>query len=370
MALSFLVTSRCTLRCKHCFYHKASGTADEELTFDEYERLSRSLDDFLVGLFCGGEPFMRRDLSEIVTMLRRNNDVPLAGAATNGQLTSSILRQTEAILEADPTKPFNLSFSLDGFRGIHDLVRGAGTFDRAVRTYREVKRLASRYPNLVLSTTTVVTTVNQRKVPSFLRWVARELSPAASSVLLVRQSPRAGDYLKQVEPACYREALNAALACTARGSVWGAHQPHVRFLSTVADAVHRTMESGERSFHCYAGVHGAVVDYKGDVSACEVLAEEHPCGIAGNLREHDMDFGALWNGASAARMRRLVNAHASCASCTHETMGLIPSLAFPPNRLGYVMGGRRPRPRRRRAADVAASILRSVCSLRVEEVVA
>ena len=370
MALSFLVTSRCTLRCKHCFYHRASGKADEELTFDEYERLSRSLDTFLVGLFCGGEPFMRRDLSQIITMLRRNNHVPLAGAATNGQLTSSVLRQTEEILEADPTKPFNLSFSLDGFQGTHDLVRGPGTFDRAVRTYREVKKLASRYPNLVLSTTTVITTLNQHKVPAFLRWVSRELAPAASSVLLVRQSPRGGDCLKNVDPSCYREALNTALSCTARGSVWGAQQPHVRFLSIMGDAVSRTMESGERSFHCYAGLHGAVVDYRGDVSACEVLAEEHPCGTAGNLRDHDMDFGSLWNGAAAARMRRLVNSHGSCASCTHETMGLIPSLAFPPNRLGYVMGGRAPRPRHRRAADIAASLLRSVRALGLEEVVA
>ena len=67
--LIFFVTSHCHLRCKHCFYHETLDRRGEgELTFDEYERLSEGLDDFLVGLFCGGEPFMRKNLAEIVRL--------------------------------------------------------------------------------------------------------------------------------------------------------------------------------------------------------------------------------------------------------------------------------------------------------------
>jgi len=52
-----------------------------------------------------------------------------------------------------------------------------------------------------------------------------------------------------------------------------------------------------------------------------------------------MDFGALWQSESAGRIRDLVNCHPACRACTHETMGLVPSLLFPPNALGHVFGG-------------------------------
>jgi radical SAM protein with 4Fe4S-binding SPASM domain len=112
----------------------------------------------------------------------------------------------------------------------------------------------------------------------------------------------------------------------------------------MGDLIHRTMTTGPRSFHCYAGTHGAVIDPRGEVNACEVLSERY--GAMGDLREHDMDFQALWSSERAERVRSLVNNHPACRSCTHETMGYVPSLVFPPNRLGYLLGGRA----RRRAA--------------------
>ena len=41
-----------------------------ELSFDEYCVLSRSLDRFIVVLFCGGESYFCSDLGEIISMLR------------------------------------------------------------------------------------------------------------------------------------------------------------------------------------------------------------------------------------------------------------------------------------------------------------
>jgi radical SAM protein with 4Fe4S-binding SPASM domain len=115
--------------------------------------------------------------------------------------------------------------------------------------------------------------------------------------------------------------------------------PYAVFAAAMADAVHSTMLSKRRAFHCFAGTHGAIVDYKGDVSACEVLMEDPEHKRIGNLVDYDMNFGELWNSPEAQRTRRLVNCHRACQSCTHETMGLVPSLLFAPNKLGFVFGG-------------------------------
>ncbi|MFH1434153.1 MAG: radical SAM protein [Pseudomonadota bacterium] len=336
LAISFLVTSRCTLECKHCFYHreKEPENAAGELTLDQYEKLSAGLDDFLIGIFCGGEPFMRSDLADIVTLMQRGNGCLVSGTSTNGQLTSSILHQTEKICVSDPNKLFCLSFSIDGFEDVHDRIRGRGSFDRALRSWKELKQLARHYPNLILALTTVVSTLNQDSVTEFLKWAAAKLGPDEISVMLVRQSPRAGNAIKRVDPVRYLEAQQEVMSLGSRRSLLKIISPHAAFMKAVSDTIHRTMLSGKRGFHCHAGTHGAVINHRGDVNACEVLAADPACGSMGNLKSHDMNFQAIWNGKEALRIRRFVNRCEACAACTHETMGFIPSMLFAPNKPG------------------------------------
>ncbi len=331
--LSFLVTARCTLRCKHCFYHYAERNADSELTLEEYRQLATSLDDFALGLFCGGEPFMRPDLAEIIDCFRQENGMLIALASTNGQATSAIVQQSERILTSHPRRPFILSLSIDGFEEQHDANRGAGTFEQALASWREFQRLARHHDNLVLMVTSVVSSLNQQVAPQFLRWLWSELTPDNVAVLLVRQHPRAGSELRQVDPQRYRAAQVEALRPLYRSRLWWLDHPELLVLNTTAQGVHRTMTTGQRSFRCHAGRHGAVVDPLGQVHACEALAEHAEVGTMGSLRSVGMDFNSLWSSAEADRVRSSVGRHHSCASCTHETMGYLPSLLFAGNRL-------------------------------------
>ncbi|MBW2454400.1 MAG: radical SAM protein [Deltaproteobacteria bacterium] len=333
--LSFLVTARCQLRCQHCFYHHASddpATADE-LTFDEYRQLSGSLDDFAVGLFCGGEPFLRADLAEIVHLFREQNDLLVALCSTNGQASAAVIEQSEQILTRHPNRPFVLSVSLDGFEEQHDASRGPNTYRRALRTWRACQALGRHHPNLVLMVTTVVSRLNQAIAPRFVRWAWSELQPDNVAVLLVRQQPRAGPKLKEVAPERYRAAQAAALQPLTRTRLWWLDHPELLYLTTTAQGVARTLTTGQRSFRCHAGRHGAVVDPCGRLHACEALAEHRETGTMGGLRNVGMDFGTAWRSGEATAARRWVGRHEICASCTHETMGYLPSLPFSGNRL-------------------------------------
>ena len=340
LMLSFLVTARCTLRCKHCFYHREIDRDDREpeLTFDEYRALSARMGDLVGSVFAGGEPFMRRDLAEIVRVLQADNDLLITGIATNGQLTASTVKQTETMCRRDPERLVNVAVSLDGFRDEHDAIRGPGAFDRALRTWTELKQLARLYDNLHLATTTVVNTVNQDSACEFVRWVGSELDPVAVNVMMVRQDPRGGSSMKSVAVSRYEAAVEAAIASVTRFPILRRVHPQAVFTRMMADCVRTTCATGRRCFHCFAGTHNALIDYCGNVTACEVLQENDPTGTIGNLRDHAMDFTALWNSAAADRMRSMVNSHEACQACTHETMGFLPSLFFAPNPLGFILG--------------------------------
>ncbi len=335
MALSFLVTARCPLECQHCFFHYAVRQAKDELSIDEYRQLAASLDNFGVALFCGGEPFVRDDLAEIVSLFRQQNGVLLSFASTNGQLTEPIVKQTEQILRRHPRRPFILSFSIDGFQEEHDRIRGPGTFDHALRSWRECQRLARHHGNLQLAMSTVLCSLNHQRAHEFIRWAMSELEPESLGVLLVRQNPRGGPELKRVDPHSYRQAQQAALGPLRNTRLSWLARPQVFYFATIAHGVYRTMTTGARSFHCHAGRHGGVIDHLGRLSPCEVLAEQPDVEAIGKLRDVGMNFKALWANADADRIRQWVGRHEVCANCTHETMGYLPSVFFSPNRLRF-----------------------------------
>jgi MoaA/NifB/PqqE/SkfB family radical SAM enzyme len=330
-AVSFLVTARCVLRCRHCFYHYDTTSSAEELTTDEYDRLSQSLGRLGVALYCGGEPYLRPDLADIVNLVRARNGAFVSSATSNGQLTSSVVDQTHAILRAWPASPFLLGISIEGPEAVHDAIRGAGSYARAIRTYRECVALRRHFPNLALSVTTVLSTMNEREAPGFVRWAARALEPTSHVVLLARQHPRGGDELKAIELDHYRAAQREALRTMRAGSPWGRLRPDAFYLDAVYRHVEATRRTGRRSFHCWAGVHGALVGPAGHVHACEVLGEHPEVPALGSLRSVAMDLRALWDSPAAERACRSVNHHDACRACTHETMGHAVSLVYPPN---------------------------------------
>ena len=115
------------------------GRADEELTTAEWITVLGQLSQagtIAVG-FLGGEPFMRRDLLEIIAFARRlglQTFVTTNGYFVNQERAAYLLNELEC----------NISFSFDGpEHASHDFVRGVGSFDRtslALRTCLKVRK--------------------------------------------------------------------------------------------------------------------------------------------------------------------------------------------------------------------------------------
>lgn len=331
--MSILVTNRCDLRCKHCFYHysqtKEADCGGKELTLDEYNRISKSMDIIIKAIFSGGEPFLREDFFEIINLFQRQNKILYCSSSTNGQNTDKIVHQVEKIVTQNPYQLFSLAVSLDGYEEEHDAIRGNGTFQKALTTWHELKKVREKHQNFEMYICPTINSLNKKNMPSFIEWCVKTLDPAFVSLLKTRQSPRGGEYLKEVSCEEYQRAQKEIEKQIKKGNMGDVNQPQTYINSSICSYVRESLSNGRRSFNCLAGCHGGFMDYNGDVGVCEIMP------VLGNIREYNYHFLSLWNAPQVADKRLQVGKQPCCERCTHETEGIIPSLFFGGNSLIY-----------------------------------
>jgi MoaA/NifB/PqqE/SkfB family radical SAM enzyme len=108
----FFVTNRCNAKCKHCFYWKNLNKKDE-LSLDEIERISDRLGTVQVLLLSGGEPVLRSDLFEIISLFIGRNGTKVVSIPTNALMPEKIVEVTERLAAVFPKVTFSINPSID-----------------------------------------------------------------------------------------------------------------------------------------------------------------------------------------------------------------------------------------------------------------
>jgi mycofactocin radical SAM maturase len=150
------VTARCNLHCRHCLSADIGGFSEAELGFDESKALLDALkrmEVFQVN-FGGGEPFMREDFLDLLRYAHEQGVTTCI--STNGTLL------TDAIVEKLRNMDLlYLQVSLDGATAnTNDAIRGPGTHGRIL----EAVKLLHRHCIPHVSINTVVTGANFREI--------------------------------------------------------------------------------------------------------------------------------------------------------------------------------------------------------------
>ena len=80
------VTYRCNFKCDICDFWKTPHRSEDELTLDNIRSIARKLNELgtLIVSIAGGEPLMRNDLIDIISILNSYNHFPIL--ITNGSL--------------------------------------------------------------------------------------------------------------------------------------------------------------------------------------------------------------------------------------------------------------------------------------------
>ena len=129
----------CNLECRHCFI--SCNPHNHNFSFLNLEKVRRALEESVpLGVkeyyFTGGEPFLNPDMVPILELTLQYGP---ATVLTNGTVfrEESLTR----LSRADEASRYSLEFrvSIDGFTAAdNDPIRGAGTFDRALRGVRQL----------------------------------------------------------------------------------------------------------------------------------------------------------------------------------------------------------------------------------------
>jgi len=119
-----------------------------ELSLDEISEFSKKYPNFKWFNLTGGEPFLRRDIVDIVKVLKENSYSPLLfNTTTNGFSPSYIYDKIKEILKFKIPKLITV-VSLDGYKELHESIRGIpGSFDRALETFLLLKNLSKEHRN-------------------------------------------------------------------------------------------------------------------------------------------------------------------------------------------------------------------------------
>lgn len=131
----WLITGLCNLKCRHCYMESPAGTYGE-LPLPDMLRIVGKLAEANAHHvhLTGGEPFLRRDLLEIVAALAERQ-IAVTHVSTNGALVADEALQGIKKLGFSPD--FQISF--DGC-GAHDAMRGVpGAEQAAVQAIRRLR---------------------------------------------------------------------------------------------------------------------------------------------------------------------------------------------------------------------------------------
>ena len=133
--LQFHITGKCNLCCKHCYRTEGDvqplGFEDIANVIEQYKNLQERYNTIHnikrkghINI-TGGEPFMREDIKEVLSLLGDNRELFSYGVLSNGSFIDEnilrILKQTQASF---------VQLSIDGDRHTHDYLRADGDYDR------------------------------------------------------------------------------------------------------------------------------------------------------------------------------------------------------------------------------------------------
>jgi radical SAM protein with 4Fe4S-binding SPASM domain len=282
--VSIITTYRCQMRCKMCDIWENPTDKKQEITAKELEILP----NFKFVNITGGEPFVRRDLEDIVeVMMRKSSRIVIS---TSGWHTDRIIKLAERFPN------IGIRVSIEGLAQKNDDLRGReGSFDRAMRLLLTLKEMGIKDIGYGC-------TVSNKNSDDML-WLyklSRELGMEFATAAfhnsyyfhkddneITNKNEVIGNFHKLIE-----ELLKE-------------NSPKSWFRAFFNLGLINYIRGNPRMLPCEAGTANFFIEPYGEVYPCNGLEERYWKESMGNIRTAE-SFDALWNSEQAQKVRGLV----------------------------------------------------------------
>jgi MoaA/NifB/PqqE/SkfB family radical SAM enzyme len=318
--LIFFVTSRCNSKCRSCFYWEELNQTND-LSFEEIERVSGSMPRFRELWLSGGEPTLRDELPEILSLFYRANGVRSVNYPANGIQPHRLIEVLERVIVYCPELRINLNLALDGFESTHDRIRGVpGNFQRAMTSLDALRDLRERTPELRVHINSVICAENIDEMLPLGELIRDRHDLDGHYFQVIRGEPMDPELLKVHENSVARlyEQLKPiyrhyASKVGKRKRGFRSRLEEIAYLGSL-NLYHQIQAANLSEHHpwpmrCTAGQNIVVLDANGDIRACELRQR------LGNLRRFDCDWKRFWD--SKAREEEIAAIDRDGCWCTH-----------------------------------------------------
>lgn len=310
--ISWEATRRCNMNCVHCGSPSENVILDEELTAEEIVRAFEQIaTDFDMSRFrhiniTGGEPFVRKDLLEILSRISRSPLYRNIDIQTNGLI---LYDNPELFGQLDKYGVTGLGISIDGLEETHDSFRRMrGGFVKAF----EAARFAVE-KGYVTTVSAVAHAKNVDEIPQLFELVKSEIQPRVFRVMTIDPIGRTdfdSEYL--LSPEQVRSVIQF-LRAEYQNSCGNYADPTVTMVELGCGGwLGKELEGTCRPliFHCIAGINNLGILFDGKLASCSNIPREF---IEGDLRKDKIK--TVWE----TRYHRYRNFEwkktGSCADC-------------------------------------------------------
>jgi MoaA/NifB/PqqE/SkfB family radical SAM enzyme len=295
------VSYRCNSRCRTCDVWRKPN---DDMTAEEWDKVFANLGRSPVYLtFTGGEPFLRRDLDDLVISGYEHCRPQMITIPTNGLLGDRILERVDRICRECPGSEIGLNLSLDGLGEEHDQIRGVpGNWQKSMQTWARLKELQKVRRNLVLSIHTVISRFNQERFHEIYDGL-QDLEPDSYITEVAEERVELDTVGWGITPDAdtYRPIADFLSAQARSRQARGIARVTQAFRAQYYQLAGRVLEERRQVIDCYAGWASAHIAPNGDIWGCCIRAEP-----VGNLRKTNYDLAPIWFGDRMARLRKSI----------------------------------------------------------------
>lgn len=295
------VSFRCNSRCQTCGVWRK---ANDDMAAEEWERIFAAIGRGPVYItFTGGEPFLRRDLADIVLSACQHCRPAVVTIPTNGLLPERIGDQVARICEGAPDTQIGINLSLDEVGERHDALRQVpGNWERAMETWRTLKTLQSQHRQLVLSVHTVISRFNATRFREVYAGL-RILQPDSYITEVAEERVELDTLGWQITPPpeVYAPLADFLTREAGRAATGGSARLTQALRAEYYQLAKRILAERRQVIPCYAGWASGHIAPNGDVWSCCIRAE-----AVGNLRQNAYDLRPIWAGQPMQALRRSI----------------------------------------------------------------